>query len=319
MTPAYLIELAHLDGFRAWVLRDVSADLQATWVPGAGMLGASLVHRGDELLHTGAGVRGYARERKFMGIPLLHPWANRLAAFAYRAGAHDVVLDRSSPLLLLDDNGRPIHGVLTASRRWNVVAVAVDEDGARLTAVLEFDRPELLAAFPFRHRLEMEVRLGGSALQVRTTLTATGTEAVPVAFGFHPYLTIPGIPRANWEVSLPVHRLLRLDDRMIPTGVSEDVPQITGPIAQRTWDDGFDGVERGSRFELHGGGHAIAVEYTDGYPVAQIFAPPGQHYLCIEPMTAVTNALAGPADGLEWVAAGASRSATFRIICGSDA
>src|SRR5205814_244632 len=40
----------------------------------------------------GAGVRGYAQERKFMGIPFLRPWANRLDGLTYRA-------DRISPRL----------------------------------------------------------------------------------------------------------------------------------------------------------------------------------------------------------------------------
>jgi len=102
--------MTRVAGLRAWRLSDDEAALHTTWVPGAGMLGASLVHRGQEMLWQGAGVRGYARERKFMGIPFLHPWANRLSDFGYRAGGHDVVLDPASPLLLLDDHGLPIHG-----------------------------------------------------------------------------------------------------------------------------------------------------------------------------------------------------------------
>ena len=62
-------------------------------------------------------------------------------------------------------------------------------------------------------------------------------------------------------------------------------------------------------------GGEISVHYGDGYPVAQIFAPPGEEYLCIEPMTAPTNALRGPDDGLEWVPPGRSRSASFAITC----
>lgn len=60
----------------------------------------------------------------------------------------------------------------------------------RLLATFEFDRPELLAAFPFRHRIEMDIELAGGMLQVTTTLSATGDEPVPIAFGFHPYLQI---------------------------------------------------------------------------------------------------------------------------------
>jgi galactose mutarotase-like enzyme len=88
-----------------------------------------------------------------------------------------------------------------------------------------------------------------------------------------------------------------------------------GPVGDRTWDDAFDEVAPGSRFELSGGGRTIEVRYSDGFPFAQIFAPPGQEYLCVEPMTAPANALRGPDSKLEWVPARGRRSASFRIAC----
>jgi aldose 1-epimerase len=85
-----------------------------------------------------------------------------------------------SPLLLHDANGLPIHGV--QARSWTVTHV----DEARLVAKLEFNRPELLAAFPFPHRIEMEIAIVASTLTVAAALLPTAAEPVPVAFGFHP-------------------------------------------------------------------------------------------------------------------------------------
>jgi aldose 1-epimerase len=65
--------------FATVCLRDETTPLEATFVPGAGMICSSLRHRGDELLAQNAGVAAYARRGKTMGIPLLYPWANRLA------------------------------------------------------------------------------------------------------------------------------------------------------------------------------------------------------------------------------------------------
>ena len=313
MGNGYRTELTELAGFSACALHDDVADLHATWLVGAGMLGASLVHRGEERLWQGAGPGAYAHERKFMGIPFLYPWANRLSGFGYRAGGRDVVLDPSSPLLHLDDNGLPIHGLLNASRDWSVRAHDSDGDHARLLASLEFDRPELLAAFPFRHRVEMEIDLAHGAVWVRTTVIATGEDPVPIAFGFHPYLQIPGSPRAEWEVSFPARRHLLLDQQMIPTGATEPAEPLTGAIGDRTWDDGFDRIDPPGRFEVRGAGRSIAVDYAEGYPVAQVFAPPGTDYICIEPMTAPANALNGPDSALNWVPPGEQRSAVFGI------
>jgi aldose 1-epimerase len=279
------------------------------------MLGASLVHSGEELLWRGGGVGAYAKARAFMGIPFLHPWANRLDRFGYSAGGRDVVLEPGSPLLLLDDNGLPIHGVLTATRRWSVRQTVADGSGARLVAVLDFEDPDLLAAFPFRHGLEMDVELAGGVLRVGITLTATGDAPVPVAFGFHPYLRLPSVARAEWEVAFPVRRRVLLDERMLPTGATELVDSIAGPIGDRTWDDCFDRLERPARFEVSGGGRQVRIDFAQGYRVAQIFAPPGAEYLCVEPMTAPANSLDGPSDTLVWVRPGDQYRASFRITC----
>ena len=40
----------------------------------------------------------------------------------------------------------------------------------------------------------------------------TAAVSVPIAFGYHPYLTVPGTPRAEWTVELPVDRRLVLDE-----------------------------------------------------------------------------------------------------------
>jgi hypothetical protein len=63
-----------VEGYEAVRLRSASAHLDATFVPAAGMVGASLRDGGRELLGRGSGVHCYARGGTTMGIPLLHPW-----------------------------------------------------------------------------------------------------------------------------------------------------------------------------------------------------------------------------------------------------
>jgi galactose mutarotase-like enzyme len=57
------------------------------------------------------------------------------------------------------------------------------------------------------------------------------------------------------------------------------------------------------------------VTFGPGYPVAQVFAPPGRDLVCFEPMTAPVNALAS-GQGLRWVAPGAAFRAAFTIAVG---
>jgi galactose mutarotase-like enzyme len=115
-----------------------------------------------------------------------------------------------------------------------------------------------------------------------------------------------------------VHERRPLDPLMVPTGATEAARPLTGRVGERTWDDEFDRVDPGACFHLNGGGRTIEMHYTEGYPVAQIFAPPGAEYVCMEPMTALANALEGPDDELHWVSARGQHSATFRIVCRRD-
>ncbi len=265
-----------------------AGELEATFVPGAGMIGTSLRQGGDELLAQRATLDAYVRDAKTFGIPLLHPWANRLDGPRYFVPGKDVELDLSSPLIHLDGSGLPIHGLCAACPYWKVV----ERDDASLRARLDYYAHEnLLAGFPFPHTLEIELALDPDALHHTTTLTPSVGEPVPVSFGYHPYLTLPGVAREDFHVTFPVCRHAILDDRGIPTGDDEPADIPPGPLGERTYDDMFTELEEPTEFAVEGGGRRIALRFDTGYPVAQVWAPPTKNFICFEPMTAPTNAL----------------------------
>ena len=57
----------------------VVGDLKAVFLPGQNMLGSSLRHRGEETLRRVDDLERAAAKGSTAGIPLLHPWANRLS------------------------------------------------------------------------------------------------------------------------------------------------------------------------------------------------------------------------------------------------
>ena len=63
---------------------------------------------------------------------------------------------------------------------------------------------------------------------------------------------------------------------------------------------------------IEAGGFRVAVACEAGYPFAQVFAPPDAGFVCLEPMTAPTNALGTGAAAL--VAPGDSFTARFSIV-----
>lgn len=294
-----------VDGFEALSLH--AGRLRAAFVPSAGMVGISLRDGDDELLGQRRGLATYVRDAKTMGIPFLHPWANRLAADEYHVGDVDV---RVPADVRRDPNGLPIHGLLAGSPLWQVEAA----EAARLVATLDFGaRPELLAAFPFPHRLRIAIALAERELRVQTTLTATGERPVPLAFGFHPYLRLPGVPRAEWQVELPALRRLELDARGIPTGASTPAPAARLPLGVRALDDAYAGVDPGATFAVAGGGRRLAVRFDAGYPAAQVFAPLSEDVICFEPMAAPANALVS-GDLLRLIRPGEQADATFSVL-----
>jgi aldose 1-epimerase len=289
------------------------ADLDATFVPGRGMVGVSLRHAGQELIDRRAGLSAYVERGAVMGIPFLHPWANRLAGFSYSLHGRDVQLPPGPPLVHSDEHGLPIHGVLAATRYWDVASLDDDGSTARLRATLDFAaHPELIAAFPFPHEVQLEAALTGGALTITTRVRATGGAPVPVAFGFHPYLRLPGTERAGWRVALPARRHLLLDDRGVPTGETEEQPAAAFELGERRFDDGYDRLPEGAVFSVSGGGRALTVTFERGYPVGQVFAPAGSSFICFEPMTAPTNALR-TGMGLRRVPPGRDFTAVFSI------
>ena len=85
----------------------------------------------------------------------------------------------------------------------------------------------------------MQAELVGDTLTVATIVLPTGDVAVPVSFGWHPYLRLPGVPRSEWRVELPVRTRALLDERGLPTGETEPVEIEPGPLGERTYDDLF--------------------------------------------------------------------------------
>ena len=154
--------------------------------------------------------------------------------------------------------------------------------------------------------------LDDAALTIRTTLTATAAVPVPVAFGYHPYLVLPGVPRPEWEVELPVDARLLLDENLIPTGEEEPPGFRRGALEDRSLDDAYTMPESPRPFTVAGGGRTLGVEFLEGYTHAQVFAPAGKDLICFEPMTAPGNALRSH-EGLRLAPPGEPFTAAFRI------
>jgi aldose 1-epimerase len=269
------------------------------------MTGVSLRLRGREFLALPGGLDAL-RAGHTAGLPLLAPWANRLGGLRYRAAG--VTVDLHGLSVRTDDVGLPIHGLLVGRAGWTVTRREAKGAVARLAASVDVDGP----AFPFPHRIDVAIAAHDDRLVVDTTVVPTGRRRVPVAFGWHPYLRVPGAPRARWRLRLPARRHLALDGRGIPTGPSDTEPASTVPVGQRTFDDLY-ALGRGRRLAFESDdGTGIELRAGPTYPYAQVWVPPGKPYGALEPMTAPTDALGRGEASL--VAPGDAFTARFELL-----
>ena len=221
------------------------------------------------------------------GIPLLYPWANRLAAPRYRAAGREVDLDPSSPLLHLDNHGLPMHGVPWALLAWDLTEARQDFIAARLEWSRQ--RPARSFSIPSPARTGGDVgsrrphnrddfgrrprRSRAGKLRLSSVLWAARASTSAVA------IETTGDAEAN------------LDGRGIPTGKEEPFRDSTRSSAQSTSTMGLRCWKSSARFFITGAGRRISVELLAGYRYAQVFAPKDQSYIALEPMTAPANAL----------------------------
>ena len=283
-----------------------SGSVEATFLPERNLLGVSLRRAGKEFLALPGGVAAY-RDRRATGLPLLAPWANRLDATAYRVGR--VRVDLEGLDVTTDTGGLPIHGT-TWRERWELVRVTTGARTARLRASLTFDRPDQLAAFPFPHRIDVTALVDASGLTIATSLRPIGDRPVPVSFGYHPYLRLPEGRRSHWRLGLPARSHLTLDDRGIPNGEEALEDAEAEPIGARTFDDAY-ALGPMRSMEVRGPQNRLRVDFEEGYPHLQVYAPPRAQFVCLEPMTAPTNALVKGACPM--VAPGEAYAARFSL------
>jgi aldose 1-epimerase len=250
-----------------------AGDLEADVLPEDGMLVAALRHGGEDYLAE--------RAAPWTGSPLLHPWANRLSAERFNVRGRTV--DASGARR--DENGVLLHGLPAARRGW--VVEHADATSVRARHVWDED------AFPFPHELVVEHRLRPEGLETATEVRGDA----PVAFGWHPFLRLPGVPRERWRVTLGSRRRLVLDNRLLPTGGSEPWAPPPFELAGRHFDEALTDVE--GVFALDGGRRRVEVEFLEGAPCAQFFAPRTEAVACFEPMAAPVDALV-TGEGLGW-------------------
>lgn len=256
-------------------IRLESGRSHATLAPDVGGSIAGLALGSREVLRPGpASEQADADPRSFSEFPMI-PWVNRVAGgrFSWRGREIDVAAGPGH-----DPQG--LHGI-GWRMPWKAVEIGPCE------ASLEFAWAGA-ANWPFPFRMVRRFSLAPDQLLIEATLTNLGAEAMPLALGFHPYFPSRGaILRATTDAGW------RTDAAGIPSVCDLQDPAIllrSGlAIEGAHLDTCFGGWDGEAVIEWPE--HVLSVRTMPPMRFLQIYSPPGEGYFCLEPQTAMPDAL----------------------------
>ena len=307
-------------------LEDAGSRTLVSIVPSVGNIAFEMKVNGHQVLRWPyASVDEFRSRPALSGIPFVGPWANRLDEQAFYANGTRYPFD----MALGNVRGAtPIHGFLSTTDRWQVVDARADGEGAWVTSRLEFvGQPAWMKQWPFAHVIELTYRLQRGELEVRTTITNVGGEAMPVAIGFHPYFQLTDSPRSAWTLAVGARTRWLLAPNKVPTGETEPADVLLPDrrairLDGYNLDDVFSDLERDGQgratMSVAGTSQRIDVTLGPNFRSVVIWAPhpenrgrgsqslgatgtadrgnatqPAQdrNFICIEPMAGITNGI----------------------------
>lgn len=283
-----------VDGIEVYRLADEKSKIEVLIAPSVGNIAYSMKVNGTEVFWSPYQSPAELKAKpQMLGNPFLAPWANRIEGMSYWVNGNSYALNPNLGNVRTDANKNPIHGLVTFSDAWKVVESG-SSNGSLVSRLEMFRNPKILAQFPFPHTLTMTYRLAGGALQVITEIENLGTEAMPVAIGYHPYYQLPG-GRDAWTIRIPAQEHVELSPTLIPTGKREKLSAAVDlPLKGNKQDDVYTSLIRdasgNAEFWVTNGKQKLSFLFGPKYPVGVVYAPPGRDFVCFEPMAAITDA-----------------------------
>lgn len=186
-----------------------------------------------------------------------------------------------APTLPVGDPRFPLHGVGWV-RPWRIEA----RDRNALRCSLDYEpAPQ---GFPFPFRAAQEFTATEDAFEIVLSLTNTGAAAMPAGLGLHPYF------------AKDTETLLRFAARRVWTPGAQGGGELVAPVpaaldfsqegsaALSAIDHSYGGW---SGAALRGKDGAVAI--TSDAPFLHVYAPDGQDFLCLEPVTHLPGTFGG--------------------------
>lgn len=276
------------DGFPLYELRDHKTDSRVLLCPERGGIVTVCQLHGQELLYLDretflnpqANIRG--------GIPVLFPIAGQLVDGQYEWNGETYRMKN--------------HGVARILP-WEVISTGT-ENSAFVTIALH-SNSETLAAYPFEFELRFTYRLQDGVLSIEQQYINHSQNEMPMVAGFHPYFATEG---KNLTYGTDATRLLDYNDKLEkPFNGQLDLGDMVESAAL------LDARKSEISFPLTSERN-VRLSYSEEFRYAVLWSFEGKPFVCVEPWTALNEALNDKA-GLLMVSPGDSLDLVLHIAC----
>lgn len=271
--------------------------LRLTFDPELGGAITSLTRDGEDLLRPTPEQATDVLEAAC--FPLV-PYANRIADGRFTFGGRTAALSRN-----MAGQVHPLHGDGWRGA-WRVEARGED------FAVLAFN-PEP-TAWPWRYRASQTFRLTPERSTFEVNVLNMADAPGPFGVGFHPYFPNSATARLTARTT----GVWRSSDDLLPTELVASAPWAQGaPVrGEQLVDHCHTGWSGPARIDLGPGRPSLELTASPELGWLHVFAPPGEEFFCVEPVSHAPNALNmrdPAAHGVQVLAPGEALKAWMRL------
>lgn len=208
-----------------------AADYEAVFAPQIGGACVQLKKNGREIFHHIEGGSFEAADAARYGLPLLFP-PNRLDGGKYIFEGQEIHYPIKNAELNVSCHGS-VH-----RKAWQVEGYTEEDDFAEIHLVYEGDGEEDQGElYPYEYEIEQVYTLDAQGLHQEVRITNFTEQNMPIGLGFHTAFALH--PEHGEKVSVSIGKHIQLSERILPTGVLEDLSEQEAAFASAEGGDGL--------------------------------------------------------------------------------
>lgn len=215
--------------------------------------------------------------RKSHAGAILFPFANRINQGQYDFEGKHYTLDCNEP-----GRDNAIHGLIF-DKTFLIDEVFEGKQSAQ--AILSYTENNPPNGFPFPYKVEMVYKLKKNGLDLEIKVHNIGEKPFPFNLGWHPYFCVNDLESAF--MSFKSHKQVIFNENLISLGIAETLIPDPYSLKDKKLDDCF--VLLDKNVELYTKDYAIGISGKPKSDYLQIYAPPNEKRLAIEPMTGISD------------------------------